>query len=58
VQTEYSLTDKGKALEPILADIGVFSTKYEPKTIFKDKRPRETVKEIFGTERLSEICSY
>jgi DNA-binding HxlR family transcriptional regulator len=58
VQTEYSLTDKGKALEPILADVAIFSTKYEPKTIFKDGKPRTTIKEIFRTERLPEVYDY
>jgi DNA-binding HxlR family transcriptional regulator len=50
VQTEYSLTEKGRALESILADIAIFSTKYEPKTIFKDGSPRTAIKEIFRTE--------
>ena len=47
VQTEYSLTYKGMALEPILAQIAVFSARYEPKAIFNDGRPRNTVKQIF-----------
>ncbi|HET6726718.1 MAG TPA: winged helix-turn-helix transcriptional regulator [Nitrososphaeraceae archaeon] len=58
VQTEYSLTEKGRALESILADIAIFSTKYEPKTIFKDGSPRTAIKEIFRTERLPEIYDY
>jgi len=58
VQTEYSLTDKGMALEPILAHIAAFSARYEPKTIFSDGRPRKTVKQIFRTERLSEVYDY
>jgi DNA-binding HxlR family transcriptional regulator len=57
-QTEYSLTEKGMALEPILAQIAAFSSRYEPKTIFKDGRQRITVKQIFGAERLSEIYDY
>ena len=57
-QTEYSLTDKGMALEPILADIATFSTRFEPKRVFKDERPRMTIKQIFKTERLSEIYDY
>ena len=36
-QTEYSLTDKGMAMEPILADIATFSTRFEPKSVFKDE---------------------
>jgi DNA-binding HxlR family transcriptional regulator len=58
VQTEYSLTDKGMALEPLLADIGTFSTRYESKRVFKDGRPRMTIKQIFRTDRLSEIYDY
>jgi DNA-binding HxlR family transcriptional regulator len=58
VQTEYSLTDKGTALEPILSDVTTFSTMYEPKNVFKDRRPRTTIKQIFRAERLSEIYDY
>jgi DNA-binding HxlR family transcriptional regulator len=58
VQTEYSLTDKGMALEPILAHIAAFSARYEPKAIFNDGRPRNTVKQIFRAERLSEVYDY
>lgn len=59
VHTEYSLTDKGMALEPILSQLAVFSTKYEPKTVFKDGRARMTISQIFNVHRravnLSEI---
>jgi DNA-binding HxlR family transcriptional regulator len=58
VQTEYSLTDKSMALEPILAQIAAFSTRYEPKTIFNDGKARKTVKQISGTERLSDVYDY
>jgi DNA-binding HxlR family transcriptional regulator len=58
VQTEYSLTDKGMALEPILAHIAAFSARCEPKVIFTDGRPRKTVKQIFRAERLSEVYDY
>jgi DNA-binding HxlR family transcriptional regulator len=58
VQTEYSLTDKGMALEPLLADLATFSARYESKTIFKDGRPRTTIKQIFRAERPSEIYDY
>ena len=57
-QTEYTLTDKGVALEPILADIAIFSTRFEPNKVFKDERPRTTIKQIFKAERLSEIYDY
>jgi DNA-binding HxlR family transcriptional regulator len=58
VQTEYSLTDKGMALERVLAEIGSFSTKYEAKIVFKDGRPRRNMKQLFGTEQLSEVYDY
>ena len=58
VQTEYSLTDKGMALEPILAHIAAFSARYESNTIFNDGKPRNTVKQIFRAERLSEVYDY
>lgn len=53
-EVEYVLTEKGKALEPILAKIGEFSMTFDAKTIFKDKKPK-TVKQLFGSEILSEI---
>lgn len=59
VHTEYSLTDKGMALEPILSQLAVFSSRYEPKTVFKDGRARMTISQIFNVHRravnLSEI---
>ena len=48
VHTEYSLTDKGKALGPILEVIAIFSMKYESKSIFKDGKPRETIAQLFS----------
>ena len=54
LQVEYSLTKKGKALDPILAHMAEFSAQYEPEKIFKDKKPRHIAK-YFGTEILSEV---
>ncbi len=54
LQVEYSLTKKGKALDPILALMAEFSFQYEPEKIFRDKKPRH-MKQYFGTEILSEI---
>jgi len=54
LQVEYSLTKKGKALDPILALMAEFSFQYEPEKIFRDKKPRH-VKQYFGTEFLAEI---
>jgi len=54
LQVEYSLTKKGKALDPVLERMAEFSLQYEPEKIFKDKKPKH-VKQYFGTEILSEI---
>ena len=54
LKVEYSLTKKGKALDPILALMAEFSFQYEPEKIFRDKKPKH-VKQYFGTEILSEI---
>ncbi len=54
LQVEYTLTEKGNALNSILAHIAEFSFQHEPEKIFKDKKPRH-VKQYFGTEILSEI---
>lgn len=40
-RVEYSLTRKGKALRPILEQMGQYSTQYCATDVFKDKRPRE-----------------
>ena len=54
LRVEYSLTKKGKALDPILTLMAEFSFQYEPEKIFRDKKPKH-VKQYFGTEILSEI---
>ncbi len=54
LQIEYLLTEKGKALEPILVQMANFSMQWEPKKIFKKEKPM-TVKQTYGTERLSKI---
>jgi DNA-binding HxlR family transcriptional regulator len=56
--TEYYPTDKGMAIRGVLAEIASFSTKYEPEIIFVDKKPRNIMKELFGTGRLSEVYDY
>jgi len=50
----YSLTEKGKSLEPILVQMAKFSLKWEPKKILKKEKPM-TIIQAFGTERLSKI---
>jgi len=54
LQVEYTLTEKGNALNSILAQMAEFSFQYEPEKIFEDEKPRHVI-EHFGTEILSEI---
>jgi DNA-binding HxlR family transcriptional regulator len=56
--TEYYPTEKGMAVQGILAEIASFSTKYEPEIIFVDKKPRNNMKALFGTGRLSEVYDF
>jgi len=58
VQTEYSLTEKGMALESILAQIAAFSAKYEPKKVFEDGKPRNSIQQIFNADYLSKVYEY
>jgi len=54
IQIEYTLTKKGKELEPMLSFLASFSMKFGPQVIFADKKPR-TIKQVFGTEILSKV---
>ena len=54
IEVEYSLTDKGRSLEPLLVFLANYSMKFEPKVIFPDNKPRN-VKQVFGTEILSKV---
>jgi DNA-binding HxlR family transcriptional regulator len=56
--TEYYPTEKGMAVQGILAEIASFSTKYEPEIIFVDKKPRNNMKALYGTGSLSEVYSF
>jgi DNA-binding HxlR family transcriptional regulator len=47
VQTEYTVTGKGKMIEPILELLAEFSMRYEPKVIFKAGNQRD-LEELFG----------
>lgn len=40
IRIEYSLTQKGKALLPIIAELGEFSTQFCPSDVFKDGKAR------------------
>ena len=54
LRVEYTLTEKGKAIEPVLTQVAKFSMQWEPKKIFKKEKPM-TVIQAYGTERLSKI---
>jgi DNA-binding HxlR family transcriptional regulator len=56
--TEYSPTEKGMAVQQILAEIASFSIKYEPEIIFADKKARNNMKALFGTGILSEVYDF
>ena len=47
VRIEYSVTQKGEALKPILMQMAAFSMKYCCEDVFKDGKPR-TVEQVFG----------
>lgn len=53
-EVEYVVTEKGKALGPIIAQIGIFSMIHDAKNVFKDKKPK-TPKRLFGSEILSKV---
>ena len=40
VRVEYRLTEKGRALQPVLEQMAQFSMTFCPKDVFKDGRPR------------------
>jgi DNA-binding HxlR family transcriptional regulator len=42
VRVEYSLTDIGRGIEPIILSAASFSMKYMPKEVFKDGKSRTT----------------
>ena len=47
IRIEYSVTEKGEALKPILMQMAAFSMKYCCGDVFKDGKPR-TLKQVFG----------
>jgi len=53
--TEYYPTEKGMDVQRILVEIASFSIKYKPEIIFVDKKPRNNMKRLFGTESLSVV---
>jgi DNA-binding HxlR family transcriptional regulator len=49
VRIEYAITEKGRALEPILNQMSEFSMKYCAKDIFKDGKARK-LEQVYGYE--------
>ena len=47
VRVEYTLTEKGLALEPILEQMSAYSMKFYAKEVFKDGRPRRPA-QVYG----------
>ena len=47
IRIEYTLTEKGGALQPILNQMAAFSIKYCAKDVFKDKKVRK-LDEVYG----------
>ncbi|MDE1726641.1 MAG: helix-turn-helix transcriptional regulator [Thaumarchaeota archaeon] len=46
VRIEYSMTEKGKALKPVLEQMAAFSMQHCAKEVFKDGKPR-VFKQVF-----------
>ena len=58
ILTEYSISEKGKMLEPVLELLAEFSMRHEPAIIFKDKKQRN-FEGVFGIgKRLSSVYDY
>ena len=49
VRIEYTITEKGEALAPILDQMSAFSMKYCAKDIFKDGKARK-LEQVYGYE--------
>jgi DNA-binding HxlR family transcriptional regulator len=47
IRIEYSITEKGMALKPIIMQMAAFSMKYCSCDVFKDGKPR-TIEQVFG----------
>lgn len=51
IRIEYSITEKGKALTPIIMQMAAFSMKYCSCEVFKDGKPR-TIEQVFGKNNI------
>lgn len=54
-RVEYYLTEKAKALRPILESMGEYSSRYCATDIFRDKRPRSFKKVLADLDKESRI---
>ncbi len=55
VRVEYSITEKGRALEPILDQMSAFSMRYCARDIFKDGKAR-TPEQVYAFENSKKIA--
>lgn len=51
-RVEYTITEKGMALKPVLMSMAEFSMKYCSKEVFEDGRPR-TPKQVFNPKAMT-----
>ena len=54
IRVEYTITEKGRALEPILDQMSAFSMRYCAKDIFKDGKARK-LEQVYGYERSNKV---
>ena len=55
VRVEYSITEKGRALEPILDQMSAFSMRYCAKDVFKDGKPRRP-EQVYAFEHSKKVA--
>jgi len=53
-EIEYYLTNKGKAVEPILVAMANFSATFDAEKIWKDKKPK-TIQKAFDSKGMSDV---
>ena len=51
IGVEYTLTEKGEALHPVLDQMASYSTQYYAKAVFKDGKTRK-LKDVYGSDFL------
>jgi DNA-binding HxlR family transcriptional regulator len=49
VRIEYTLTEKGEALHPVLDEMASYSTEFCAKDVFKDRKARK-LEDVFGND--------